>query len=330
MVTKKFLSREFKSHYVPGLFEVDDLVMLFLRLLIFATFSESEYFVPALLRHLDRKPLDNHRVKSIPALVLQFPEDCPGQGLFCGLLCWLVSSENDCPAPWTISVDEQCSPVCLYRNCVQFDIPGSLSTVTSIDTYTHFEVHADVPKEFPVIKRAIERGLHKAALNLHYFDSSPRTALLCPCGRGEAHVAEIVKSTYWKCSLKSEAKKYDKLTCEQQLWIEATPIAEKESQISESHLPRLLSKLNNHACKWRDIGTHLGFLQRELDNIQGKPALFNDGPKSWLREMLTQWLQWAPGDSRGSSSVASVDSLTLALNNSGLGATALELESCFP
>ena len=66
-------------YYVPGLFEVDHLVELFLKLLIFATFSESEYFVPALLVHLDRKALDDHRVKSIPSLVLQFPEDYPGR-----------------------------------------------------------------------------------------------------------------------------------------------------------------------------------------------------------------------------------------------------------
>ena len=30
-----------------------------------------------------------------------------------------------------------------------------------------------------------------------------------------------------------------------------------EREISESHLPMLFSKLNNHACKWRDIGMHL-------------------------------------------------------------------------
>ena len=286
LVTIKFLSQEvFSKHYVPGLFEVDDLVLLFKKLLIFATFSKSEYFVPALLHHLDSKAVDDHRVSSIPCLVLQFPGGGPRQGIFCALLCWLVTPENDSPAPWSISVDEVGSPVCLYRNCIQFDVPDSLSTVTLIDTYTHFEVHADISEEFPVIRKAIDKGLHKAALNLGYFNSSPSPALLCPCGRREAHVAEIVKFTYWKCSLKNEAKKFDKLTPDQRLWLVATPVATEKCKLSESHLPELLSKLNDHASRWRDIGMYLGFRKGELDNIAGSPLLWTESPRSWLRDI---------------------------------------------
>ena len=330
LVTNKFLSREvFSKHYVPRLFEVDDLVLLFKKLLIFATFSKSEYFVPALLRHLDSKAVDDHRVSSIPCLVLQFPGGGPRQGIFCALLCWLVSPENDSPAPWSISVDEVGSPVCLYRNCVQFDVPDSLSTVTLIDTYTHFEAHADIPEEFPVIRKAIDKGLHKAALNLGYFNSSPSPALLCPCGRGKAHVAEIVKSTYWKCCLKNEAKKYAKLMPLQRLWLVATPVATEKPKLSESHLSELLTKLNDHACRWRDIGMYLGFREGELDNIQGKPLLFNEGPKAWLKEMLREWLEWSPGDSRGSDAFASIESLKCALDKCGLTQTALDIQSRF-
>ena len=339
LVTEKFLSQDtFNSHYVAGLFEVNHLIVFFKKLLIFATFSASEYFVPALLRHLDSKAVDDHRVRCIPSLVLQFPGGGPRQGIFCALLCWLVSPKNDSPAPWSISVDEVGSPVCLYRNCVQFDIPDSLSTVTLIDTYTHFEVHVDIPpedandlcpEEFPVIRKAIDKGLHKAAFNLGYFNSSPSSALLCPCGRGEAHVAEIVKSTYWKCSLKKEARKFAKLTSLQRLWfVAATPVVDEKHKLSEFDFSNLLCKLNDHACRWRDIGIHLGFRQGELDNIEGKPSLCSSGPKGWLREMLGEWLEWAPGDSRGSSSCASIDSLKCALDKSGLAQTALEMELC--
>ena len=330
LVTIEFLSQEvFKKHYVPGLFEIDDLVLLFKKLLIFATFSKSEYFVPALLRHLDSKAVDDHRVNSIPCLVLQFPGGGPRQGIFCALLCWLVSPENDSPAPWSISVDEVGSPVCLYRNCIQFDVPESLSVVTLIDTYTHFEVHVNVaekdaedlcPEEFPVVRKAIDKGLHKAALNLGYFNSSPSPALLCPCGRGEAHVAEIVKSTYWKCSLKCKVKEYAKLTVLQRLWLDksvATPVADKKVKLlSESHLPELLCTLDDHASKWRKIGLQLGFRPGELDNIQARPFLLTCAPESWLEAMLTEWLQRAPDDTRGSSSV---ESLTRALNKCKVG-----------
>ena len=330
LVTEKFLSQDtFNSHYVAGLFEVKNLIVLFEKLLVFATFSELEYFVPALLRHLDSKAVDDHRVRCIPSLVLLFPGGGPRQGIFCALLCWLVSPANDSPAPWSISVDDLGSPLCLYRNCVQFDVPDSLSTVTLIDTYTHFEVHSDVPEEFPFLRKAIEKGLRKAALNLGYFNSSPSPALLCPCGRGEAHVAEIIKSTHWKCSLKKLAKMFDKLSSDQQLWLAHTPSADEKSKLSECDLSTFLCKLNPHACKWREIGTHLGFRQGELDNIEHKPLLLNEGPKAWLREMLREWLEWAPGDSRGSSSSASIECLKCALDKSGLAQTALEVESCF-
>ena len=330
LVTIKFLSREvFSKHYVPGLFEVDDLVLLFKKLLIFATFSKSEYFVPALLHHLDSKAVDDHRVGSIPCLMLQFPGGGPRQGIFCALLCWLVTPENDSPAPWSISVDEVGSPICLYRNCIQFDVPDSLSTVTLIDTYSHFEVHADISEEFPVIRKAIDKGLHKAALNLGYFNSSPSPALLCPCGRGEAHVAEIVKFTYWKCSLKNEAKKFDKLTPDQRLWLVVTPVATEKCKLSESHLPELLIKLNDHASRWRDIGMYLGFRKGELDNIAGSPLLWTESPRSWLREILGAWLEWAPGDSRGSDAFASIENLKCALDKSGLAQTALDIQSHF-
>ena len=318
LVTEKFLSQDtFNSHYVAGLFEVKNLVVLFEKLLVFATFSESEYFVPALLRHLDSKAVDDHRVKCIPSLVLLFPGGGPRQGIFCALLCWLVFPENDSPAPWSISVDDLGSPLCLYRNCVQFDIPDSLSTVTLIDTYTHFEVHGDVPEEFPLLRKAIEKGVRKAALNLGYFNSRPSPALLCPCGRGEAHVAEIVKSTHWKCSLKNVAKKFDKLSSDQQLWLACTPASTDEKcMLSEHHLSKLLSQLNNHASKWRDIGTHLGFHPGVLDNIQARPFLMQTAPESWLGAMLTEWLQRAPDDTRGSSSI---ESLMLALSKCGIG-----------
>ena len=329
LVTIDFLSQEvFKKHYVPGLFEVDDLVLLFKKLLIFATFSKSEYFVPALLRHLDSKTVDDHRVSSIPCLVLQFPGGGPRWGIFCALLCWLVSPENDSPAPWSISVDEVGSPICLYRNCIQFDVPELVATVTLIDTYTHFEVHVDIPledtedlcpEEFPVVRKAIDNGLHKAALNLGYFNSSPSPASLCPCGRGEAHVAEILaKSARWKCSLKNEARKIGKLTPLQHLWVDklsATSTA-KCKLLAESHLPKLLDKLNVHACRWRDIGMRLGFQSGELDNIQARPFLLNCAPESWLGAMLTEWLQRASNDTRGSSSI---ESLTHALNECGIG-----------
>ena len=331
LVTVKFLSEEFTSHFVPGLFEVDDLVKLFKKLLIFATFSSTQRFVPALLRNMSNKDVDKHRVSSIPSLVLLFPGESlihggPRHGIFCALLCWLASSENDCPSPWSILTNADKSPKCLYRNCVKFKFPKAGAVITLIDTYSHFEVHVNIsssridnlcPKILPKVRSAIFKGVRKATSNIGYEYSAPTAALVCPCGVGEAHVAEADLEYGWTCTLDNDVS--GELTPRQCLWIESPSIAASTSHkcLSESDLYMLLSKLNNHATKWRDIGMYLGFQHGELENIQAKPFLMFGAPQSYLGAMLTDWLHRAPNDHRGGPTI---DNLMLALCQSGLGA----------
>ena len=47
---------------------------------------------------------------------------------------------------------------------------------------------------------------------------------------------------------------------------------------------------------------------------------------AWFGAMLENWLQWAPGDGRGSTSFATLEDLTDALNEAGLGASACDLK----
>ena len=112
-----------------------------------------------------------------------------------------------------------------------------------------------------------------------------------------------------------------------------------QSQIEDLH-EKMSNKLTDHnhsilfeilvkqSSKWRDIGTHLGFLPNELDNIQARPALFCNPPNDWLNAMIQEWLQWAPGDSRGSTKSATLIDLMTALNKAELIETAqLVMES---
>ena len=92
-----------------------------------------------------------------------------------------------------------------------------------------------------------------------------------------------------------------------------------------SHHARLYQQLSEYAAKWKEIGTHLGFHQRELDNITSNLFLLTEGPKSCLREMLSEWLEWAPGDGRRSVQCASLTQLKDAVSKSGLGRTAQKL-----
>ena len=89
----------------------------------------------------------------------------------------------------------------------------------------------------------------------------------------------------------------------------------------------IYEKLIIHAAKWRDIGSAMGFLEGELDNIQSNPLLLTQSPpKSWLREMLSEWLQWAPGDGRGSTGFATRETLHAALLKVNLGQLAEQFQ----
>ena len=52
----------------------------------------------------------------------------------------------------------------------------------------------------------------------------------------------------------------------------------------------LLATIKSAASQWREIGCHLGFKDKELNNMIPK----NNTPVDYLEEMLEQWLNWAP------------------------------------
>ena len=104
------------------------------------------------------------------------------------------------------------------------------------------------------------------------------------------------------------------------------PYVTKDPTILNEHNHSVLFKqLIKHSAKWRVIGSLLGFLPSELHNIEAKPSLNSSAPISWLSTMLSQWLQWAPEDSRGSTSFATLEDLKAALSQAELGAAAHDL-----
>jgi len=120
LVTVEFLE-SFKDHYVDNIFSPNDLVKLFRALLVFADFSDTEYFMPCLLQITSSEEVAKHRVNSSAAtvpLVLHFPPGVPPLGIFCLLVVYLLSASNHSPSPWKLVVDRLTTPVCLHRNCV--------------------------------------------------------------------------------------------------------------------------------------------------------------------------------------------------------------------
>ena len=62
--------------------------------------------------------------------------------------------------------------------------------------------------------------------------------------------------------------------------------------LTERDIAKLLILMRNFSDKWNDIGLGLGFVQSELTLISNNPSLFMSAPVSFLRTLLSQWVQW--------------------------------------
>ena len=93
------------------------------------------------------------------------------------------------------------------------------------------------------------------------------------------------------------------------------------------HYQKIYSLLSSFAHLWREIGLQLSFLPNELNVIQSNPVLMlQNPPASYLGRMLELWLQWAPGDGRGSKNFARFEDLQAALLQvNGVAAKSYEL-----
>ena len=77
--------------------------------------------------------------------------------------------------------------------------------------------------------------------------------------------------------------------------------------------------------QWKTVGLALGFLGYELATIERTPLLIPGGPPAYFREMLSQWLKWAPPN----HSLPTLESLAPALRSSGHEDLAVKLRTAF-
>ena len=103
-------------------------------------------------------------------------------------------------------------------------------------------------------------------------------------------------------------------------------VLQTHSRLSEDDHSDIYYKLKHHSARWRDIGRALRFKEGEMNIIQSNPMLTASAPNSYLEEMLSQWLQWAPGDGRGSTGFATKESLHAALLQANLGQLAQQFQ----
>ena len=224
LVTVGFL-KSFNDHYVDDIFTPNDLVKLYRALLIFADFSDTEYFMPCLLQIISSEEVAKHRVSFSAAtvpLILHFPPVVPPLGIFCSLVVYLLSASNHSPSPWKLVVDRSTTPVCLHRNCIKFSVPRYPGVITLIDSFAFFEVHVASSSSLSSklcshVREALLTGLKRVISNLGY-NSQPELAFLCPCSRESLHPASIgAEESCWICTQDPET--YGDIDKKQQMWL---------------------------------------------------------------------------------------------------------------
>ena len=307
---------EFQDHYIPGLFDHHDLILLFRRRLIFADYSGTEYFVPALLKRLKSEELDQHRSSPLSVaspLVLSFVEHGgPLIGVFCASVVALLSEDNIYPRPWVLSKEQKYkTPSCLYRNCVEFEIPDQSNFITMIETFEYIEVHIDAQSaacsddedlhnDCPKIRESIMKALKKATTALHYEFSEPKIGFGCPCGESIFHQATISDNgKRWICT--KNTRKYGKLKSNQAVWLYDSKISLKPIQLPttesvpkwhELHYIESQGKqikiFDRVAAEWEQVAARLHFESHTIRAIKVDSCYQTDPA---CRSMFDRWLQ---------------------------------------
>ena len=262
----------------------------------------------------------------VSPLVITFKYGYCPMGLGKALINYLMTDEVNPKIRWKLLTDQ------IFRDQVSFKV-GPLDTVILRILPTHL-VFIYIPElEFPdrstyytenvcfEVKKAIDTGIGNVVQSLHFLASEvePSFTFLCPCVKCENKYPAETKfhdgrPVYLYCT---KTRKEHQLSQGYDKWFDI--------KLSELHHPVLLQQLTKYASHWRAIGEGLRFTPYELENIQAKPLLTLRAPTSWLSAMLAEWLQWAPGDSRGSRDFATLKSLILALDEAGLATAANDL-----
>ena len=95
--------------------------------------------------------------------------------------------------------------------------------------------------------------------------------------------------------------------------------------VEPRHYGILVEQLAPCSPQWDRIAGGLRFQRDEIENIKASPSFIIDAPMSWLREVISQWITWTPGDARGSKDRPTLEALKRAVDKAGFGMVASTL-----
>ena len=327
------ISRRAGQKLTPTLFAT---MLEYLRIAArFQQGGETKYFLPCVLTHaLVKKNISS---STIPQLIATFQCGYCPKGLFGTLITYLINNEMQSDFEWELDTEN------IYRDEVCFQV-GPYDTVTIRFMPTHLQISCaesnpdllrkdytqeDVCQE---VRESVEKGIKTVTSAINYINAQHSFTFYCTsddCSE-DPHPSKPKKHKEKLHSLKCEKlNKCFPLPSGYEKW--RLCLSDREvchslkERLNKCHYSFLIDKLSNYAADWREIGIHLKFHQKELDIIQAKPFLQSGAPKSWLSAMISDWMEWAPGDSRGSTSHANLEDLKSAVSKAGFGVVAEEL-----
>ena len=287
-----------------------------------------KFFLPCAVAHATEKHATH--CTEIPQMLVAFKCGYCPKGLPGSLITYLMTNEMQSEFEWELMTKQ------IYRNEVSFQV-GPHDTITLRILPTHLEItcaptspstqrtcctEEQVCKE---VRRSIDKGIKAIISAINYVDAQHLFTFYCTldsCSKCP-HPAKALEHKGKFGSLKCELKNQPvPLPSKYENWQLDSP---SMGRLNKHHILNLICQLNICAAKWRRIGSYLGFHQEELNIIVARPSLQSGAPQSWLFTMLSEWMEWAPGDSRESKNYANLDDLKTAVSRAGFGVVASEL-----
>ena len=293
--------------------------------------GEIKYFLPCVLSHAEVNNRARNLTLQIPPLIVTFKCGYCPKGLPGSLITYLITNEMKYKFSWELMTDQ------VFRDEVSFQV-SPYDTITIRILPTHLEITC-APSS-PSVQRnccteeevcmevlqAVEKGIETVTSAINYVNAQHSFTFYC--------TSDICSENCHPAKLLQYKGKMGTLRCEKQNRYYPLPLnyekwqldSRKEiilyqitnERLTNYHCPsHLISQLSNCAPKWREIGTHLGFDQNELDAIQARPLLLSGAPQTWLSDLISCWLEWTPGDCRGSVRYANLEDLRSTLHKTG-------------
>ena len=239
ILTLDFL-KEFKKHYVDGIFTAENFLTLLQKLLIVSKLSRNRYFFPAILNSTKECQIVNCLTASgIAPLVVWFSTGWAPPGVFCCSVChlqthagWEIKKQIKCN---TKGIPPETKPTYISRNSITFSKRGRPGSVTFIDNFSFFAVCVNLDikkinsesliKHCKSIKSEVFAAVDAGLDNTHHEKekSSPKAAFVCPAHQDvecttDLHVAHISDTNkLWICDEDSDIS--DDLSPNQTVWL---------------------------------------------------------------------------------------------------------------